>query len=194
MKFNKIVTVALSSFFSITAVQLEASEFKYNYVELGVADAIDDADPTFNIAGSFDVASNVNLFASYASTTLESSGDVDLDFDRYDVGIGYHTSVNEKTDMTANVKYIGTEIELTNGFSTASLGDGSGYGVGIGVRHKVSDSLEAYGSVDYVDVEEATETSVTAGGRYYFNDKISAGLGYTSGDFDGVNGTLRFNF
>ncbi len=194
MKMKKMSMLALAGLLSLSVNAVNAANFNYNYVELKVADAIDDADPTITAAGSYDITPNINLIGDYSNTTLDSINGVDLDFNKYSIGLGYHTSVNDNTDITANIKYIGTEIELTQGFNYQSLGDGSGFGVGMGVRHKVSDKFEANAAVDYMNVEDATDTAVSAGGRYYFSDSISAGVGYTSGDFDGVDGSLRFNF
>jgi opacity protein-like surface antigen len=194
MKNKTISMLALAGVLAVSVSTANANNFNYNYVELEVADAIDDADPTLTLAGSYDVSSNVNLIADYSRTTLDSSGSTDLDFVKYSVGVGYHSPINSSTDMTANVKYIGTEIEVTNGFRSASLGDGSGFGIGLGLRHKVSDNFEANAAVDYMDVEDGTDTAFSAGGRYYFNQAVSAGIGYTTGDFDGIDGSLRYNF
>ena len=186
--------IAFAGVLAASVSTASANNFNYNYVEFEVADAIDDADPTLTLAGSYDVRSNINLIGDYSRTTLDSAGSTDLDFVKYGIGVGYHSPINSSTDMTANVKYIGTEVEITNGFRSASLGDGSGYGVGLGLRHKVSDNFEANAAVDYIDVEQEKDTAFSVGGRYYFNEAVSAGIGYTSGDFDGVDGSLRYNF
>jgi len=195
MNIKIISALILAGACSVSVSNLSASNFSYSYIEGGVGDFIDEADdPTFFVGGSYNVSSNINLLASYDTTTLTSDGLLDLDFDKFKVGVGYHTPVSDSTDMTANVQYIGTDVSITNGFNSEEIADGSGYGIGLGLRHKVSDSFEANANVDYMDVEDGKDTAFTVGARYYFNQKISANLAYTSGDFDGASGSVRFDF
>lgn len=192
---NKIVSsLVLAGVLTGTMASVSAAKFSYNFVEVSVAKVdIDGANNTYGIGGSYDINSNVNLLGAFTTTDAGTIDGVDLDINSYQLGIGYHTPIAESTDAVANISYVNLELEGSLGNATASV-DESGYGAGVGVRHMFSDQLEGDASVDYIDINDFSDTSVSVGGRFHFNETISAGLGYTSGDEDTVSGTLRMSF
>jgi len=194
MKLKIISTsLVLSCVFCYSSVSAET--FNYSYIEGGVADYIDEADGvTFLVGGSYNVASNFNLLMEYSTTTIASEGSIDLDYDTLGLGVGYHTSINDKADFTANIKYVSIDLSLNEGFATAELADADGLSVGIGVRYKLSDKIEANINADYIEIDDASDSILTVGGRYFFSDSLSAALSYRTGDDDGVAGTLRYSF
>ena len=195
MNFKIISTLTFASVCCLSTVN--ADTFSYSYIEGGIGDYIDDAeDPTFLIGGSYNLSSNFNLLGDYSTTTLASEGSVDLDYDTIALGVGFHTPMNEKTDFIASLKYVSIDLSVTSGFASAEVADADGYSIGAGVRHELSDKVEANLGLDYTEIDDASETTITVGGRYFFNEKLSAALSYQSGedDNDGIAGTIRYNF
>lgn len=193
MNFKLMSTLTLASACCFSNVS--ADTFSYSYIEGGVADYIDEVDgPTFLIEGSYGFSSNFNFLADYSTTTIESQGSIDLDYDTFGIGIGYHRSMNEKSDFIASLKYVNVGISITEGFASAELADADGFSVGAGVRYKMTDKFEANLGLEHIKIEDASDTLALIGGRYYFNDKFSAALSYKSGDEDGIAGTVRYDF
>ncbi len=187
--------LALAGLVAVNSEKVNASVFNYNQLEVSVTpDAIDGADPTLSLTGSYQITEEINIIGEYSRATLAEHRDVDLDFVNFSIGAAYHLTIVEKTDLIANAKYINTELVISDSSRSASLGEGSGFGFGLGIRHQVTEQVEASASLDYMAVEEATDLSILFGGHYHFNRRFSAGMGYTTGDFDGVTGSLRMSF
>lgn len=137
---------------------------------------------------------NISIIGSHANTRLAETQGIKIDFVNTQLGVAYHRSLQKNTDLIADISYVRTELVISNDTRSASRGDGSGYKLGAGVRHQLSDRIELHSSLDYLSVESGTDTALTVGGRYYFTHRFSAGAGYTTGDFDGITGSLRLNF
>ena len=192
-KFTHSITgVVLAGIaFSGLASSAQATDFNYNYVE-GAYESYDldgtDAD-VGRLSGSYELTPNINIIGGYAIGDLENpGGGSDLDFEETTIGMEYRTSIAPKTDVTTNIQYINRDID------TASNDDG--YGVGIGVRHWLMDKVEVDANVDYSDVDNNDDTRLKVGARYYINDAISTGVGYSTSkeDEDIVSGNIRWDF
>ncbi|HIP81704.1 MAG TPA: hypothetical protein EYH16_04760 [Leucothrix mucor] len=182
MNIKTISALVLAGVCSVSVSSLSAANFSYNYVEAGIAKVdADGAENTYGIDGSYGVTPNVNLLGSYSTT---EAGDIDVS--GFSLGAGYHAPISPSTDFVGEVSYINIEAD--------GVEDQSGYGLNAGVRHKVSPEIEANASINFVDIEDKDDTSFTVGGRYYFNQQFSAGLGYETGDDGTVFGTLRMDF
>jgi len=164
------------------------AEFNYNYAEVQVAKSdANGVNTAYGIAGSYDVQPNINIFGSFATVDVDATSD---DLNTIQLGVGYHTPIAPTTDATANIQYINTEVPSLN-----STRDESGVGLGVGIRHFFAEQIEGNASIDYSDVNDITNTSLSLGGRYYFSDTLSAGVGYTvDDDVDVVSGSLRMKF
>ena len=141
------------------------------------------------LAGSYDITPNLNVIGEYATGNIDNpSGGSDLDYQEAAIGLGYHTQIAPKTDFTANVKVVNQDTDLA--------GDDTGYSAGIGLRHMLVDKIEVDADIDYIDVNNDEDTRLKVGARYYINDTISAGVGYSTSDkdVDTVSGNLRWNF
>ena len=180
---------------AVSPKESNANEFNYNEVEVSLTpDAIDGADPTVSFSGSYEVIESISVIGSYARTTLAESRGIEVDFVNTQIGAAYHRPVQRKTDFIADFSLVRTELVISDDSRSARLGEGSGYRLGAGLRHQYTDRLELHTSIDYLSVESATDTSVTVGGHYFFTERVSAGVGYTTGEFDGFAGSLRMNF
>ena len=192
-KFTSTLSVAVISaiVFAGSATNSHAADFKYNYVE-GAYEIIDlngpDADAA-RLIGSYEITPQLNVVGEYATGNIDNpAGGSDLDYQEAAIGLGYHTGIAPKTDFTANVKVVNQDTDLT--------GNDTGYSVGIGLRHMLMDKLEVDADIDYIDVNKDDDTRLKVGARYYINETISAGVGYSASDkdVDTVSGNIRWNF
>ena len=166
--------------------------FNYSYVELGyVKSDLDDYNVDgdgFGLRGSYEFTKNIHAFAAYS--------DQDFDFNvnatTLELGAGYAWPVNPNMDLVGTASYVHAEVDAP-GFGSV---DDSGLGLGFGVRARVVDVVELTGGLRYVDFDNSgSNTSFTAGGRYFFTNNLAAGLDVESDD----NGTTwmlggRFSF
>ena len=86
--------------------------------------------------------------------------------------------------LTPNMDLIGTlryvDVELDTGFGSA---DDDGFGLGVGLRGRVTDNIELEAGINYVDLDDGgDDTSLAAGGRYYFTPAFAVGAGFEVGD------------
>ena len=120
-----------------------------------------DADGFF-IGGSAELVGSLYAFGAYR----DGSGDLDYrwsppvnvvpgmtasldaDITQYNLGLGYHWSLNERTDLLAELSYYSTEVEVDNSY--AGL-DGDDVRASVGVRHWMADSVEVWGKASFTD-------------------------------------------
>jgi hypothetical protein len=94
------------------------------------------------------------------------------------MGAGYHTSISNNLDMYANLGYL--KFETDGGASSA---DDDAFTVGLGLRGAVSDAVELFGGLDYVDFDNSdSETRANAGFVMALTDTIGVGLKATFWD------------
>ncbi|HUO66743.1 MAG TPA: porin [Gammaproteobacteria bacterium] len=187
-----VATVVLMPALS-SAQQTSKSGFDYNYAELSydkhdfdVSRAPDNIDGDgFTLSGSFKVADDWHVYASYGTANL----DLGLDVDTWVLGLGYNYSLKPNVDLYGRVLYID---------QSASSGQFSAHDNGLGlqfrVRGRVNEKVEVEGGLQYVDVA-SSDTSLQASVRYYFTRQISAGVGITlGGNADGLGVNVRYSF
>jgi len=150
-----------------------AEDFNYNFLNLGYGnvelDAVDVDGDGFQIGGSFAFTDSFHGFANYEDAGL----DFDVDVTRYNLGVGYNTSVSDTVDMYARLSYEYLEFDLPLGFGSV---DDDGYGLGVGLRFAASASLELAAGVNYVDYGDGDDTGFEVGALYNFNDTFALGL------------------
>ena len=169
------------------------SGFDYNYAELSydkhdfdISRAPDNIDGDgFTLSGSFKVADDWHVYASYGTANL----DFGIDVDTWALGLGYSYSVKPNVDLYGRVLYID---------QSASAGQFSAHDNGLGlqfrVRGRVNDKVEVEGGIQYLDVA-SSDTSLQASVRYYFTRAFSAGVGVTFGGHqDGLGVNARYSF
>lgn len=157
-----------------------ADRLSYNYLQLGyqrididVSGISVDGDG-FGVGGSFEVGENVFIFAGLATADF----DFGVDFNTVDAGIGYRVDVSPNADFFATLGYARAEVDVS-GFGSA---DDSGIGASIGMRGMVSDKVELFGSLSYVDFGDGGDgTSVGGGFWYNINNQFAVGV---NGDFE----------
>ena len=176
-----------------TAQQAAPSQpLNYSYVELGYDESDFDVGPFdidgdgLTLSGSFELTDDWHVVASYGTADLDNG----IDVDTWAVGAGYRHPLKNNVDLYGRVLYISSEAD------TPGPGDPDedGLGLQLRIRARVNDDVEVEGGIQHIDVGDS-DTSLQAGVRYHFSDKLSAGLGLTfAGDTDGLGLNARFSF
>lgn len=156
-----------------------ADGLSYNYLEAGFAqidlddDIVDVDGDGFEIGGSFEVGDQLFVFADYGSADF----DFGVDLDQLSVGLGFHTPLSNNADFVAKIAYVSAEVSAF-GFSA----DEDGFGASIGLRGKPSERVELEGFIDYVDLGDGDDTSVSGAAWYEFTEAFAVGLNVGLGD------------
>jgi len=160
----------------------------YQSVDLDAGGGLDVDGDGWALGGSFEIGEDFFAFASYSDTGF----DFGIDLTQYQAGIGWHTGVSDNTDFFARAAYVSAEIDAP-GFGSA---DESGYGIGIGVRSNVTDLIELYGEISYVDLGSGADSTAIGGGIYFnITESFALGLGAaTDDDVTSFGATARFYF
>lgn len=172
------------------SLRAQAANFDYNYGQIGYETGDFEG---LTLTGSFEVNKDIFVLARYVALTNDDLG-VDLDYDEISVGAGYHMPIDKKTDAVFTVSFDSAEV----GFIVPIIGkvsvDDTGVLLTAGVRHNLNPQIELAGGI-YHSTTFDGDTGIQAEARYNINNKMSAGLGFTSGDFvDGLNLNFRMGF
>lgn len=123
----------------------------------------------FGLSGSFEIGDNMFGFASYSDTGF----DFNVDTTQLQLGLGWRTALTDRTDFFALAAYVDVEADAQG----AGSFDQSGYGVGIGVRSDVTDMIQLYGEIDYVNLGSGSDSTAVDGGIWFnFSDSFAFGL------------------
>lgn len=130
-------------------------------------------------------------------------GDGSDNYDGWKITAGVHPALNDRTDAVFNLNYTSYDLDHTRE-------DISTWGFGAGLRHMLTDRFELTGMVnwdrgdiDHISNSDFTFISWEVGGRYLFNNNVSAGLTYRDSDigsdFDWLGGgslklDIRYQF
>lgn len=157
----------------VLAAPAMAGDLSYNYLQVGYQKAELDVDgfdidgDGFGIGGSFEL--NDNFFA------LVDYGTADFDFDveasTLSAGVGYHSGISPTTDFFVALSFVKAEVEIP-GFGSV---DEDGFGATIGLRGMISDQVELFGAVSYVDLGNDDNTSIGGGAWYKLTDTFALG-------------------
>lgn len=192
---RKMMVIGSLLALGVAGTALAAEEgFSYSNVELGYIDTeLDDFDVSgdgFGLRGSWAFTPNVHGFASYSDLDF----DHDVSAETLRIGAGLNWPLSPRLDVIGRLSYVRAEMDVSFGPFSASVDD-SGFGLEAGVRGRPMEQLEVTGSLDYVDIGDADDTSLGVGARYYFTSQFAAG-GDLSFNDDGTTIMLglRFDF
>jgi hypothetical protein len=162
-----------------------AQDLDYTFVELSYMDTELDAGPVdvggdgLGLNGSLSLTDNVFLFAGY-ETQDYSFG---VDASSYDLGAGMHWGLSPQLDLVTDLAWVHAKVETPLGDF-----DDDGFGLGVGLRSRINDSFELQGGLRYIDMEDS-DTFLSLGGRWHFNEALAAGFGLDIND-DATGWTL----
>ncbi len=147
----------------------------YQEIDVDLGGGTDADGDGFGVAGSVAINDSWFVFASYASSDLESV----IDLDQFAVGAGWHSALSDRTDWFATLAYIDFEASA-RGLGSASE---SGYGASVGIRSMLQPNLELYGSLGYSDLGDGADGTAIAGGLWYtVSGNLALGLGFDAGE------------
>ncbi|MCH9694817.1 MAG: hypothetical protein K0U72_09940 [Gammaproteobacteria bacterium] len=167
-----IITAALFAF----ATPVLAQTPSYNFVQLGYQEldlddgglGIDVDGDGFAGSGSFEVAENWHVLASFSNADFGSG----VDLNQFSIGGGYHTDISQTTSFFTNLVWINAEIDTNFGNV-----DEDGFGLSVGVRNNLNNNVELEGAVSYADLGDGADGISVGGAAWYrFNNEFSIGL------------------
>ncbi len=192
MKHIKLLALSAIAALVCSGAAVAGPQWTFANVGLSSGDG-DEVDQTefLGLEGCFAFADMWHVRGKLAFGETENNGGRDVDI--LELGVGFHRSVNDSTDVVIDV-FFGTIDEL-QGNGTTDESDYMGYS--FGVRSMLTDQFEFNAAVNYADVDcpagcgAATGSAVNVGGemggRYLFNEAISVGATF---NWDGVQGDL----
>lgn len=168
------------------------------------ADSGDDDTDAFNIKGSLGFQ-DFHFQADYSDGDIGPGQPAFDDFDGYSVVLGWHPSVSDSTDLVVDFKYFDYTYDAA---SSGPDNDYDGFGLGFGTRHMLASNVELNAKAWWYDAddevsgsfdEDVSDIALEVGGRYLFNDNISAGVTVVVNDSvawggDSMTIDLRYQF
>lgn len=197
--------IAALSFSASAAQELSYSYLELDYINLDIdevgdsGDALDDLDngDGWGVRGSYAFPSNWFAFANYSVTQADTSFTDDLnqsfnsdtDINRLDIGAGYHTPLNTRTDLVFRLAYTdydadGFDFGGSNSTSIDDLKDDSsdGYFIDVGLRSQLGDNLEGSVGTRYTDLENNDDFGIIGNLMYEFSPALGLNVGMEAGD------------
>ncbi len=159
----------------LTPLTALADDISYTYVEVDYIRIDPDSGGSEN---GWDINGNLSLGDSWYLTG--SYGSVDLggpDFERFSAGLGWHTSISERTDFLVEGSYERAEIGIF---------DENGYSAAIGLRSNINEHLELGAKVGYIDFgDDADGFAASVNALFKINQTWGVNLAYeTDEDID----------
>jgi hypothetical protein len=175
----------------------QTSPLSYDYVNLDLGSGdVDDIDLDFyKVGASFSITESLFVSGSYNDAATEDDVDVGIgsgkiELSNYELGIGFHGSLNPTADFVVSASYINAEGEIF-GFSEHD----DGLGVGAGLRFKPTGRVELNVFGEYVDVGDDGEAGYSVSAYYFLVPTFSVGLVYEGADdMDTHALSLRLHF
>lgn len=176
-----------------------AEQPSYNFVEGGYLrvnlDDIDIDPDGIYLKGNFALGDSVFFRGGYIKVEEEISdffGSVDVEVQELQLGLGYRMPMGVNSSWYVAVDYLTGEIEIEF-FGDA---DTDGFQLATGARGYVSEKVELYGELGYVDVEGENGLAASVGGIFHltrqFGLTLEAGLDDDSNTSIAIGGRLTF--
>jgi len=167
----------------VVLADMNYTNLEVNYLDLEVGDGFTVNGDGFELAGSFELNDQFHLYGSWQDQSL----DFGIDGRTMELGAGWSHGFNDKLDFVGTLSYVDAELEAAG--NTAS---DDGLAIGGGIRSRLGESFEIDAGLKYVDFDESgSDTGLSLGARYYFNDSMALGASMDSND---NADTLRLGF
>jgi hypothetical protein len=202
-KLLLIASVLASASLSFSA---NAQDISYTYAEVGYSQFNNDSDLSDDlklkggyIRGSYDIAQQFNVFASYSDASDDMNVaaygyNVKVDFKQKqsELGAGYHWAFADRTDLTADLAYLRIDTRATaslNGYRSRESYKGNAVRGTVGVRGQPSAMTEAWAKAGYFSSSDFDDSYVAnVGGLIKFNRNWSI-----VGEVEVMRHSNRFN-
>jgi len=172
-----VLLIALSLSVNAQTVSYDYIQGSFGRVDLDGSGLDADGDG-LGLTASFSINNDFHVFGEYQTADLNFGVDVTI----LELGGGYHTQISPHLSVNANVGYLKIDA-AASGIGSA---DADGLFVGLGMRGAVSEAVELYGGLDYIDFDNADgETRANAGFILALTDAL--GVGIEANLWDDVN-------
>jgi len=185
--------------FAFVAAPAHADGLDYSYAEVGYisADIAGIDGDGFGVGASFAVSDAVFAKVSYSSIESE---DLNIGFgwgtvtiSGFAIGAGWHTPVSESADFVIGLGYSSGELESSIPGISGAL-DTDATSLTAGLRGLVTERVELFGNLSYIDADGGSDTTWDVGGLVHLGT-VSVGLSYTDDeDVEQLVVGLRFGF
>jgi hypothetical protein len=146
-------------------VTANSSGLDYSYIEAGYIWT--DSHQADENLGGLELVGSVQFAPHWFARVAYDHQSNDADLDRFFVGAGYHTPLDEKLDLYGLFSIVHDEISDTgNDFSD------TGYAAEIGLRVLVTPTFEVNGAAEWVDVHDS-DPGLKCGVRHDFTNSLS---------------------
>lgn len=203
MNFRNALT-ALMLLSGITA-QAWAADFSYNYLELkgdysgtkNISEgATEDADGnSFAFTSSHEISDSWYVRGGYSKEDKSFGNNVagtqiSLATEQifFELGLGHRLSLNEQTDLYAEVLALDTEVQhdipvVTEGergppqvAKELRILDGRGYGASLGTRRWLGERFDLEANIRGVHIVNETEVTLACSGRVHAGQNVALGI------------------
>lgn len=170
---------------SLNAAELSYSNIGLSYLSQDGADGI-------GLVASIELNENIFLLGGLAHTQADVTlNGATLDLYNRNLGVGFHSPINETTDFVMSLEYL--EVEIDDFFGDTSKGDG--YGLRPGIRSKISEAVELNVGIFHANLEGASETGLTLGAAVNVSSNLALNVNYVNiDDADAIALGLRVEF
>ena len=164
------LSVALAAALTIPTVSFAASNFSYDFFEVGVSSTTED-DSSFtslDVGGSMEI-NNDHYITGHVKTDISGNQTEN----EIGVGIGAYKSSSEEMDFYSRA---GVKHGKSGGSSEQTLN------VGFGARYQMSDTIELEGGIDllFSTAEDLSGLAGNVAALYEIDDKIKVGGAVTT--------------
>ena len=167
---------------ALAAPSLALADMNYTNLEVNYLDLDGDGGVSgdgFEIGGSWELNDQFHLFGSFQDQGFDGGFDGEV----IEIGGGWSHGFSDTLDFVGTLSYLDADYDV---------GGDDGLALGGGIRSRLGDSFEVDAALKYVDFDESgSDTGVSVGGRYYFNDSMALGASLDS--YDDAD-TLRLGF
>ena len=150
-----------------------AQGFGYNYLQASYGavsfdDSIVDVDGDgLGISGSYGFHPDFYIAGEYQTADMDFGVDLNI----FEVAVGYHNSLSDQLDFTAQLGWVNAEVE--SGLGSA---DDDGFMIGAGLRGQLTNAVELNGGIDYIDFDQGGgETRANAGFLFSLTETLTVG-------------------
>jgi hypothetical protein len=192
-----LLTVALMA---ITGTAVAGPEWTYADIGWVIVDSGNDGDEDdvngFSVGGS--IAFGGNWHANLEYVDIEESGSGGIEADGYRAAIGLHPALTADTDLVMELGYFDVDLDGPAGLDN----EADGFDVSFGVRSMITDKLELRAIISTsigewddgmpVGEEDFTDSGLTVGGQWNWNDNASTSVDLTEDEV--VKVAYRWNF
>ena len=168
---RSILWIILVTFSASAAAQgLSYNYFQGSYGRVDLDDSSFSADGDgFGVSGSMVINENFHVAGEYQTADM----DFGVDLTMLELSLGYHTTVSENLDFTAQIGYLDVAVDAAGIISA----DDDAFLVGGGVRAAAGENAEIYGGLDYIDFDQGDgEMRANAGFLIGLTDQLEIGL------------------